>query len=247
MPGGGVALLRAKKAVDALKSRQCRHPGRHQDRARRRWKRRSARSPRTPASRLDRGRQGAGESPATSASTRRTKNMATWSRPASSIPTKVVRIALQDAASVAGLLITTEAMIAEAPKKEAGIRRCLAAAAWAAWIIDSFYSGINVVSEAARAHRHLSIGKFTTTSVRQQMSAYGPSRTSIDLDGKSAIDPKRTFIESKVSALARHISWATTHIVGLRSRTWSACRSSPTSAAPVLLKAIYRVTACEGH
>ncbi len=34
-------------------------------------------------------------------------------------PTKVVRTALQDAASVAGLLITTEAMIAEMPKKEA--------------------------------------------------------------------------------------------------------------------------------
>lgn len=34
-------------------------------------------------------------------------------------PTKVVRTALQDAASVASLLITTEAMIAEAPKKEA--------------------------------------------------------------------------------------------------------------------------------
>ncbi|MCK5275951.1 MAG: hypothetical protein KAR37_14960, partial [Alphaproteobacteria bacterium] len=33
-------------------------------------------------------------------------------------PAKVVRIALQDAASVAGLLITTEAMIAEVPKKE---------------------------------------------------------------------------------------------------------------------------------
>ncbi len=33
-------------------------------------------------------------------------------------PTKVVRIALQDAASVAGLLITTEAMVAEHPKKE---------------------------------------------------------------------------------------------------------------------------------
>jgi len=32
-------------------------------------------------------------------------------------PTKVVRTALQDAASVAGLLITTEAMIAEAPKR----------------------------------------------------------------------------------------------------------------------------------
>jgi len=34
-------------------------------------------------------------------------------------PTKVVRTALQDAASVASLLITTEAMIAEKPKKEA--------------------------------------------------------------------------------------------------------------------------------
>jgi len=34
-------------------------------------------------------------------------------------PTKVVRTAIQDAASIAGLLITTEAMIAEAPKKDA--------------------------------------------------------------------------------------------------------------------------------
>ncbi len=33
-------------------------------------------------------------------------------------PTKVVRIALQDAASVAALLITTEAMVADRPKKE---------------------------------------------------------------------------------------------------------------------------------
>ena len=33
-------------------------------------------------------------------------------------PVKVVRTALQDAASVAGLLVTTEAMVAEAPKKE---------------------------------------------------------------------------------------------------------------------------------
>ena len=35
-------------------------------------------------------------------------------------PAKVVRVALQNAASVAGLLITTEAAIADAPKKEAG-------------------------------------------------------------------------------------------------------------------------------
>jgi chaperonin GroEL len=34
-------------------------------------------------------------------------------------PTKVVRAALQGAASVAGLLITTEAMVAELPNKQA--------------------------------------------------------------------------------------------------------------------------------
>ena len=36
-------------------------------------------------------------------------------------PTKVVRTALQDAASVAGLLVTTEAMIAEKPEKKAPV------------------------------------------------------------------------------------------------------------------------------
>jgi chaperonin GroEL len=36
-------------------------------------------------------------------------------------PTKVVRTALQDAASVAGLLVTTEAMIAEAPKDKSAM------------------------------------------------------------------------------------------------------------------------------
>jgi chaperonin GroEL len=35
-------------------------------------------------------------------------------------PAKVVRTALQDAASIAGLLITTEAMVAELPKKGSG-------------------------------------------------------------------------------------------------------------------------------
>ena len=36
------------------------------------------------------------------------------------LATKVVRAAIQNAASVAALLITTEAMIAELPKKSAG-------------------------------------------------------------------------------------------------------------------------------
>ena len=47
-------------------------------------------------------------------------------------PAKVVRVALQDAASIAGLLITTEAMIADG--RRTTLRRCRAAAAeWAAW------------------------------------------------------------------------------------------------------------------
>jgi len=33
-------------------------------------------------------------------------------------PTKVVRLALQDATSAAGLLVTTEAMVAEKPEKK---------------------------------------------------------------------------------------------------------------------------------
>jgi chaperonin GroEL len=43
-------------------------------------------------------------------------------------PTKVSRYALQNAASVAGLMLTTEAMVAEKPKKEGGLmmpRRCM--------------------------------------------------------------------------------------------------------------------------
>ncbi len=36
-------------------------------------------------------------------------------------PAKVVRVALQDAGSVAGLLVTTEAMVAERPKKDFGL------------------------------------------------------------------------------------------------------------------------------
>ena len=35
-------------------------------------------------------------------------------------PAKVVRTALQDAASVAGILITTETAVADAPKKSSG-------------------------------------------------------------------------------------------------------------------------------
>ena len=50
-------------------------------------------------------------------------------------PTKVVRTALQNAASVAGLMLTTEALMAEKPKKKSAALAAArpAAAAWAAW------------------------------------------------------------------------------------------------------------------
>ena len=47
-------------------------------------------------------------------------------------PAKVTRSALQNAASIAGLMLTTEAMIAEAPGRK-GRRRRRCPAAWAAW------------------------------------------------------------------------------------------------------------------
>ncbi len=46
-------------------------------------------------------------------------------------PTKVTRTALQNAASVASLMLTTECMVAEAPKDDA-------AAAWAAWAVATW-------------------------------------------------------------------------------------------------------------
>ena len=52
-------------------------------------------------------------------------------------PTKVVRIALQDAASIAGLLVTTEAMVADKPeKKDAMPGGAPTWAVWAAWVAE---------------------------------------------------------------------------------------------------------------
>ena len=48
-------------------------------------------------------------------------------------PAKVVRVALQDAASVAGLLVTTEAMVAERPRTIRARQQCRVAA-WVEWI-----------------------------------------------------------------------------------------------------------------
>jgi hypothetical protein len=47
-------------------------------------------------------------------------------------PTKVVRVAIQNAASVAALLITTEAMVAELPKRNTGGGGAMPPA-WVVW------------------------------------------------------------------------------------------------------------------
>jgi chaperonin GroEL len=49
-------------------------------------------------------------------------------------PVKVVRCALENAASVASLMLTTETMIAEAPKEESAAPAGLEWAAWGVWV-----------------------------------------------------------------------------------------------------------------
>ena len=44
--------------------------------------------------------------------------MRTWCRPGVIDPAKVTRIALQNAVSIAGLLLTTDCLVTEKPKEE---------------------------------------------------------------------------------------------------------------------------------
>ena len=66
-------------------------------------------------------------------------------------PTKVVRLALQDAASVAGLLVTTEAMIGDRPEKSEPASR--PAAAWTGWTTKSVSSFRHLITTAAPGQR----------------------------------------------------------------------------------------------
>ena len=56
-------------------------------------------------------------------------------------PTKVVRTALQNAASVAGMLLTTEAMVAESRRTSRLCRQCLRAAEWVGWVVWAAWVG----------------------------------------------------------------------------------------------------------
>ena len=123
LPGGGVALLRATKALEQAAARQRRPEDRRRDRPQGAVTGRRARSPSMPARTarsivgkiLEKDQYAYGFD----AQTGEYGNLVSKGI---IDPTKVVRAALQDAASVAGLLITTEAMVAEMPKKKH--RRC---------------------------------------------------------------------------------------------------------------------------
>jgi len=117
LPGGGVALIRSQKALDALK------PANEDQKVGINIIRRALQAPARQISEnagedgavvvgkiLDRDDYAFGFNAATGEYGNLVKQGVID-------PAKVVRTALQDAASVAGLLITTEAMVAEKPKK----------------------------------------------------------------------------------------------------------------------------------
>ena len=119
LPGGGVALLRALKAIDSVE------PANEDQKAGVAIVRRAIQ---TPARQIA---SNAGEDGSVIVGKLLEKDDYNWGYNAATgtyedlvangviDPAKVVRTALQDAASVASLLITTEALVAEKPKKEA--------------------------------------------------------------------------------------------------------------------------------
>ncbi|MDE3821688.1 chaperonin GroEL [Sinorhizobium meliloti] len=119
LPGGGVALLRAVKALDGLKTAN------NDQRVGVDLVRRAIEAP----VRQIAENAGAEGSIIVGKLREKTEFSYGWNAQTNEYgdlyamgvidPAKVVRTALQDAASVAGLLVTTEAMIAEKPKKEA--------------------------------------------------------------------------------------------------------------------------------
>ncbi len=121
VPGGGVALLHAIKALDSVK------PANDDQRVGVEIVRKAIQSPARQIA------ENAGVDGAVVVGKLLESTNANWGFDAQANeygdmiakgiidPTKVVRTALQDAASVAGLLITTEAMVAEKPKKESAM------------------------------------------------------------------------------------------------------------------------------
>jgi chaperonin GroEL len=119
LPGGGTALLYASRVLDAIKSRN------EDQQAGIDIVRKALKVPTRQIA------ENAGADGSTVVGKLMEQNNVNWGYDAQSgeyvdlmkngiiDPVKVVRLALQDASSVAGLLVTTEAMIAEKPEKKA--------------------------------------------------------------------------------------------------------------------------------
>ena len=116
VPGGGVALLRARAALDGLKVSDEERPGvnivRRAVEDPLRWISKNAGADGSVV--LEKVVEGKGSFGYNAAA----EKFEDLLKAGIIDPTKVVRIALQNASSVAGLLLTTEAMIAEKPKEE---------------------------------------------------------------------------------------------------------------------------------
>ena len=152
LPGGGVALIRAGRVLEGPQGharaevRRGHHPPGH---------RRAAPD--------DRGRTAASSPPSSSRRSPRATRATATTRAADVYgdlvsmgvidPTKVTRSALQNAASVASLLLTTEAMVAEIPRRSLRAAAA-AAAAWAAWVAWAEWT-CSVAAQRTRPLRRL--------------------------------------------------------------------------------------------
>ena len=117
VPGGGVALIRAAKALDSAEARR-RPEGRRRARSARRSRSRFAGSRPTPARKArssSRGSRTRRSGEGYNAATDKYEDLV-----AAGVidPTKVVRTALQNASSIASLLLTTEALVTEIPEEK---------------------------------------------------------------------------------------------------------------------------------
>ena len=137
VPGGGVAYLRALAALKKLDVPEAISASAWRSSRRRSSSRRAA-SPRTPAGTARSWSRRSTTARAPTASTPRPRCYEDLEKAGVIDPTKVSRTALQNASSVASLLLTTEAMVAEKPKKKAAARGRAAgwAAGWRTWTTD---------------------------------------------------------------------------------------------------------------
>ena len=129
VPGGGVTLLRAAPAVDALKLDGDQKVGAEILQARARGAGAPARAQRRP--RRQRGRRAPEPREAHQLGLRRhvARSYVDLVKAGIIDPAKVTRSALENAASVAGMILTTEALVTDMPEKKSAAPPCRAAAA----------------------------------------------------------------------------------------------------------------------